>query len=85
MSEEIDRWIAYMKSHPNTWKQKHTAFINAQFSKSKAFRERLLKLPGGKEKLCKLYDIKNISGFPSLNSISDSNYISTLKQSQKLE
>lgn len=66
MSEEIDRWIAYMKANPDTWKAKHTAFINAQFEKSRAFRERLLKMPGGKEKLRNLYDITNLNGFPSL-------------------
>lgn len=67
MSEEIDRWIKYMKENPSTWKEKHTKFINSQFEKSKQFQERLLKTPNGKDKLINLYDIKNIKGYPKLN------------------
>ncbi|MBI5881158.1 hypothetical protein HZB90_03445 [archaeon] len=66
MSEEIDRWIKYMKEHPTTWKKEHTAFINAQFSKSSAFIERLSKTPGGKEKIMSAYGIKNTAGYSKL-------------------
>ena len=66
MSEEIDRWINYMKSHPRKWKKVHTAFINAQFEKSSAFIKRLLKSPNGKEKVINVYDIKNIAGYKKL-------------------
>ncbi|MFT4326180.1 MAG: hypothetical protein ACMXYK_01635 [Candidatus Woesearchaeota archaeon] len=66
MNDEIDRWVLYMKNNPDTWKEKHTDFINAQFEKSKAFRERLLKTPDGKAKIRELYGIKNVKGFPSL-------------------
>ena len=66
MSEEIDRWVKYMKENPSTWKKTHTAFIDAQFSKSLAFIERLSKTPGGREKIISAYNIKNTSGYPKL-------------------
>ena len=68
MSEEIDRWIAYMNQHPKTWKKEHTKFINAQFDKQEAFMQRLLKEPGGKEKVIDLYKIKNPKGYQRLLS-----------------
>ena len=68
MSEEIDRWIAYMKAHPNSWKKVHTAFINAQFEKSDAFIKRLAKTKGGKEKIIAAYKIKNMNGYKKLLS-----------------
>jgi hypothetical protein len=66
MSEEIDRWVRYMKEHPDTWKREHTRFINAQFEKAEDFMKRLLKEPNGREKIIKAYDIKNISGYKGL-------------------
>ncbi len=66
MSEEIDRWVKYMKDHPNDWKKIHTKFINAQFSKSSAFIKRLLKEPNGREKVIKMYNIKNVNGYKGL-------------------
>jgi hypothetical protein len=59
MSEEIDRWIKFMKENPNTWREIHNKFINAQFIKQKEFAKRILKEPNGKEKLMKIYNIKN--------------------------
>jgi hypothetical protein len=66
MSEEIDRWIKYMKEHPGSWKKEHTRFIDAQFSKYRDFISRLLKEPDGKEKLVKVYNIKNRKGYKGL-------------------
>ncbi|MFH0874994.1 MAG: hypothetical protein V1859_03590 [archaeon] len=66
MSEEIDRWIKYMKEHPDTWKAVHTRFINAQYEKAYAFIDRLKKTPGGKEKIIKAYGIKNLKGYKGL-------------------
>lgn len=66
MSEEIDRWIQYMKKHPKTWKKVHTKFINAQFEKSQEFIKRLLRQPGGREKIIKAYNIKNVKGYEGL-------------------
>lgn len=66
MSEEIDRWIDYMKKNPDRWKQEHTRFINAQFKKADDFIKRLLKQPGGKNKVIKAYNIKNTEGYKKL-------------------
>jgi hypothetical protein len=66
MSEEIDRWITYMRENPKTWKKEHTKFINAQFDKSQAFIERLLKEPNGREKVINAYGIKNLKGYKRL-------------------
>jgi uncharacterized protein YjcR len=66
MSEEIDRWIVYMKNNPDTWKSTHTQFINAQFAKSDAFIQRLLQEPDGKEKVIQAYGIKNVKGYEKL-------------------
>ena len=62
MSEEIDRWVAYMKQNPTTWKQTHTAFINGQFSKQQAFIKRYKKLKGAQAVL-DLYNIQNKRGY----------------------
>lgn len=72
MSEEIDRWVLYMREHPAGWKKVHTEFINAQFEKSRAFIRRLLKEPNGKEKVINIYDIKNLEGYKGLFSCLDS-------------
>lgn len=66
MSEEIDRWIKYMKENPCKWKTVHTEFINAQFDKSRKFIERLLKEPNGREKVINAYGIKNLNGYKKL-------------------
>jgi hypothetical protein len=66
MSEEIDRWLRYMKEHPDSWKTEHTKFINAQFEKAEGFMKRLLKTPGGREKLINAYNIKNVKGYKKL-------------------
>jgi uncharacterized protein YfdQ (DUF2303 family) len=68
MSEEIDRWISYMKEHPGTWKEEHTKFINAQFEKQQEFCKRLLQTENGREKLIALYGIQNTSGYSKLLS-----------------
>jgi hypothetical protein len=66
MSEEIDRWIKYMKENPDKWKKIHTQFINAQFDKSCRFIELLLKEPNGREKIINAYGIKNLDGYKEL-------------------
>mgnify|MGYP001611163933 CR=1 FL=1 len=66
MSEEIDRWIKYMKEHPTEGKKVHTEFINAQFEKSYAFMKRLVKEPKGKQKLIDAYGIKNVKAYEGL-------------------
>lgn len=66
MSEEIDRWVRFMKENPGTWKKVHTEFINAQFEKQQAFVKRLLKEPNGRQKVIDVYGIKNIEGYEGL-------------------
>ena len=66
MSEEIDRWVKFMKNNPETWKKVHTEFINAQFDKQEKFVKRLLKTKNGKEKLVALYGLKNLKGYSGL-------------------
>ena len=66
MSEEIDRWVKFMKENPNKWKSIHTKFINAQFNKSNSFIKRLLKQPNGKQKVIKAYNIMNVNGYKKL-------------------
>jgi hypothetical protein len=66
LSEEVDRWVKYMGEHPDTWKSVHTRFINAQFEKAEGFMKRLLKTPGGREKLIRAYGLKNIKGYAGL-------------------
>ena len=63
MSEEIDRWIKYMKENPNTWRKIHNNFIDAQFIKANDFVQRMLKEPNGKERLLNIYNIQNKNVF----------------------
>ena len=58
MSEEIDRWVKYMKENPKTWKSVHTKFLNAQYEKHYSFIKRLKKTSQGRKKLNKIYKIK---------------------------
>ncbi|MBS3174737.1 hypothetical protein J4440_02555 [Candidatus Woesearchaeota archaeon] len=48
------------------WKEVHTEFINSQFEKAYNFIEELLKEENGEEKIAKIYDIKNLKGYPEL-------------------
>lgn len=65
-NESLERWAQFMKEHPLEWKKIHTAFINAQFIKSKKFIQRLLSSPSGRDKLIALYKIKNLKGYEKL-------------------
>ena len=66
MTEEIDRWIKFMKENPDKWKKIHTEFINAQFLKSRNFVKKLLKTPNGREKVINAFNIKNVKGYEGL-------------------
>ncbi|MBS3136431.1 hypothetical protein J4401_05730 [Candidatus Woesearchaeota archaeon] len=66
MSEEIDRWIKFMKEHPKEWKKIHSQFINAQFDKSHMFIERLSKTESGRKKIIAAYKIRNVNGYPRI-------------------
>ncbi len=56
--DQIERWAMFVREHPMEWKKIHTEFIDAIFDKEQAFRERLLKMPGGKEKLEELRKLR---------------------------
>ena len=64
-AEHIEQWARFVRGG-NGWKKVHTEFIDAQFQKAHAFIRRLAKQNGGKEKIIKLYDIKNIKGYKKL-------------------
>ena len=60
--EQVIRQAQYVREHPTEWKKEHTEFINAIYEKALAFAERLSTQPGGKEKLAKMYGLKNRKG-----------------------
>lgn len=62
----IERWIVFMKKNPDKWKSYHTEFINAQFEKADQIMKKLSKTKQGKEKIIKMYNIKNIEGYQEL-------------------
>ena len=64
--EQVERWAYYVRDHPNDWKKPHTEFINALFKKQEDFIKRLAKTKEGKEKIIKLYNIKNINSYKKL-------------------
>lgn len=63
--EFVERWADYVKNNSD-WKKIHTEFINSQFKMHDDFIKRLLKEKGGKEKIIKIYKIKNIKGYKEL-------------------
>ncbi|MBI4980410.1 hypothetical protein HZC30_02520 [Candidatus Woesearchaeota archaeon] len=60
---QVERWALFVKENPAKWKKQHTEFINAIFDKHEQFRETMLNTPTGKDKLVKLYDIRNKKGY----------------------
>jgi len=64
--EQIEKWAYYIKTNPNEWKKIHTEFINALYRKSENFIKRLAKQKNGKEKIIKIYNIKNVNGYKKL-------------------
>jgi hypothetical protein len=62
-SEQVERWANFVKENPEKWRSEHNEFINALFENHYQFIERLLKTPHGKEKIIKLYNIKNKKGY----------------------
>jgi|TARA_Y100000310_G_C20172066_1_gene574138 hypothetical protein len=63
--ESVEKWARYVKKNP-VWKKIHTEFINSQFEKAYGAMARILKTPNGKEKIRKIYKIKNVKGYPSI-------------------
>lgn len=63
--EHVVRWANYVRTNPD-WRKIHTQFINSQYDLAIKFIKRLAKQPGGKEKIIKLYNIKNLKGYKKL-------------------
>ena len=63
--KQVERWANYVKSNSD-WKGIHTNFINAQFEMAENFIKELAKQKGGKDKIIKLYNIKNLDGYKKL-------------------
>lgn len=59
--ESVERWANYVKQSKGKWKKIHTKFINAQYEKQREF---IKKIP--REKIIKLYRLKNLKGYPKL-------------------
>ena len=62
--ESVERWAKKVKE--GNWKEEHTEFINSQFQKAENIIKKLSKTKDGCEKIIKLYNIKNIKGYPKL-------------------
>ena len=62
----VVRWANFVKDNPDKWQKKHAEFINAQIENHREFLKRLLKTPGGREKIIRLYGIKNLKGYNGL-------------------
>ena len=62
----IERWVNFMKENPDKWKKNHTEFIDAQFEKANQIIEKLSKTKEGKQKIIKMYKIKNKEGYKEL-------------------
>lgn len=63
--ESVERWAKFVKVNSN-WRKYHTEFINSQFNNSYQFLEKLKKLPNGRNKIIRLYNIKNLNGYKKL-------------------
>ena len=61
----VEKWANYVKNNSD-WKKIHTEFIDSQFKMHEDFIKRLLKEKDGKEKIIKLYKIKNLKGYKEL-------------------
>ena len=63
--DSVKRWAQYVLTHAD-WKMHHTEFNDAQFDMAYRAIEKLKSTPEGKEKIKKLYGIKNEKGYPSI-------------------
>ncbi|HIJ11070.1 TPA: hypothetical protein HA278_03350 [Candidatus Woesearchaeota archaeon] len=64
--EQVERWAKFVRDNPTKWQKPHAEFIDALFQNQKRVLLELLKQPNGKEKIIKLYNIKNIKGYSFL-------------------
>ncbi len=66
--DAVERWAYFVKNNPKTWKKIHSEFIDAQFIMSERFYDNLKKTKKGRDKIIKLFNIKNLKGYPSLTA-----------------
>ena len=64
--EQVERWARYVRDNPQKWKESHTTFINALFEKNEEVISKILNTKNGKEKIIRLYGIKNKEGYKDL-------------------
>ncbi len=64
--DHIVRWALFVKNNPDKWKRIHSEIIDAQFKMSEDFYGRLAETDDGKRKIAKIFNIRNIDGYPSL-------------------
>lgn len=59
-------WPVYIRESKGTWRKYHSQFTSAYVEMGNAFLKWLAKQPGSKEKIVKLYGIKNKKAYPKL-------------------
>ena len=58
-ADQLDRWARFVRDNPRSvWKPEHARFIDSQVMMANSFYERLERIPGGKEKMRKLRNIR---------------------------
>lgn len=57
--DQVEQWATYIREHPDSWREQHTRFINAQITMANAAIARILQQKNGKEKIVELFGIKN--------------------------
>ncbi len=60
-----DIWIEFIKKDKR-WKKYHTMFINAKYNEANRFIKKVAKTEEGQRIIVKIYNIKNIKGYPDL-------------------
>ena len=65
----IERWADFVKKNPDRWQPILDEFIDSQYNMHDKFIERLRKTEKGREKIIKLYNIKNKRGYEKLLGI----------------
>ncbi len=65
-TEFIEKWALFVKNNPNKWQKPHARLIDSQIIMHRDFLKRLSKEKNGREKIIKLYSIKNLKGYKQL-------------------
>ncbi len=65
--EFIERWASFVRNNPpEKWQIILDEFIDAQYDIHQRFLERIRNTKEGREKIIKLYSIKNLNGYKKL-------------------